>query len=68
MTPQAQTEAGLERIWRHGILPLLEEHYLGAGVDVEQRFGLQALRRSVVPDESSAVTDSTAGDVGGTEA
>ncbi|MEU6885370.1 DUF4357 domain-containing protein [Streptomyces viridosporus] len=37
-------EGGLERTWRTKILPLLEEHHYGEGVDVEKRYGLAALR------------------------
>ncbi|THA77219.1 DUF4357 domain-containing protein [Streptomyces sp. A0642] len=38
---------GLERTWRTKILPLLEEHHYGEGVDIEQRYGLSALRQSL---------------------
>lgn len=44
MTSDAATETGLRRIWEHAILPLLTEHFLGTGVDVDARFGLPALR------------------------
>ena len=37
-------DGGLDRTWRTKILPLLEEHHYGEGVDVEQRYGLAALR------------------------
>lgn len=40
-------EGGLERTWRTKILPLLEEHHYGEGVDVEQRYGPAALRESL---------------------
>ncbi|MGW4102851.1 DUF4357 domain-containing protein [Streptomyces sp. NPDC004976] len=40
-------EGGLERTWRTKILPLLEEHHYGEGVDVERRYGLAALRESL---------------------
>ncbi|MET8482845.1 DUF4357 domain-containing protein [Streptomyces tendae] len=40
-------EGGLERTWRTKILPLLEEHHYGEGVDVEARYGLAALRESL---------------------
>ncbi|MER7485658.1 DUF4357 domain-containing protein [Streptomyces sp. NPDC126497] len=40
-------EGGLERTWRTRILPLLEEHHYGEGVDVGQRYGLAALRESL---------------------
>ncbi|MFE4051067.1 DUF4357 domain-containing protein [Streptomyces sp. YIM B13518] len=40
-------EGGLERTWRTKILPLLEEHHYGEGVDVEQRYGPAALREQL---------------------
>ncbi|MFD4015334.1 DUF4357 domain-containing protein [Streptomyces sindenensis] len=40
-------EGGLERTWRTKILPLLEEHHYGDGVDIEKRYGLAALRESL---------------------
>ncbi|SDD51396.1 DUF4357 domain-containing protein [Actinokineospora iranica] len=40
-------DGGLERTWRTKILPLLEEHHYGEGVNVEQRYGLHALRAAV---------------------
>ncbi|WP_249645212.1 McrB family protein [Nocardia sputi] len=44
MTPRAGTEAGLARIWKHHIMPLLEERHIGEGIDVHARYGLDALR------------------------
>ncbi|GAA4303739.1 hypothetical protein GCM10023178_10620 [Actinomadura luteofluorescens] len=44
MRESAATEAGLARIWRTQILPLLEEHHYGDGIDVQARYGLDALR------------------------
>jgi 5-methylcytosine-specific restriction enzyme B len=44
MKPGVYRDGGLERAWRTKILPLLEEHHYGEGVDVEQRYGLTALR------------------------
>lgn len=40
-------DGGLERTWRTKILPLLEEHHYGDGVDIEKRYGLAALRQSL---------------------
>ncbi|MET8163751.1 DUF4357 domain-containing protein [Streptomyces sp. NPDC005329] len=40
-------EGGLERTWRTKILPLLEEHHYGEGLDIENRYGLAALRESL---------------------
>ena len=37
----------LERVWEHGIIPLLEEHFYGSGQDVSARFGLDALKARV---------------------
>jgi 5-methylcytosine-specific restriction protein B len=41
-----QNPAGLDLVWKTQILPLLEEHHYGDGVDVEARYGLDALRRT----------------------
>ncbi|MEV4867683.1 DUF4357 domain-containing protein [Streptomyces syringium] len=47
-------DGGLERTWRTKILPLLEEHHYGEDVDIEKRYGLAALRRSLPqPPEQS---------------
>ncbi|MBK8445254.1 MAG: AAA family ATPase [Micropruina sp.] len=35
---------GLDRAWRTAILPLLEEHHYGDGIDVRARYGLDAIR------------------------
>ncbi|MEU8050948.1 AAA family ATPase [Micromonospora haikouensis] len=40
---------GLERVWRHDILPLLVEHHYADDIDVEQRYGLDVLRESLPP-------------------
>ncbi|MET7297668.1 AAA family ATPase [Embleya sp. NPDC005575] len=34
-----EDEGGLERTWRRNILPLLEEHHYGDGVDIEAEYG-----------------------------
>ncbi|MEU1698717.1 DUF4357 domain-containing protein [Streptomyces pseudogriseolus] len=44
MKPGVYRDGGLERTWRTKILPLLEEHHYGEGVDVAARYGLDALR------------------------
>ncbi len=49
MKPGVYREGGLERTWRTKILPLLEEHHYGEGLDVEQRYGLRALRAAIAP-------------------
>ncbi|TVT60824.1 DUF4357 domain-containing protein [Amycolatopsis rhizosphaerae] len=47
-------EGGLERTWRTKILPLLEEHHYGEGVQVEKRYGLAALRAAISPPSGAA--------------
>jgi 5-methylcytosine-specific restriction enzyme B len=42
-------DAVLDRVWRTSILPLLEEHHYGDGIDVAERYDLASLRRSVEP-------------------
>jgi 5-methylcytosine-specific restriction protein B len=42
------TDAGLDRIWRTAILPLLEElHYGDPTVDVPRQYGLPTLRKAI---------------------
>src|SRR4029453_9421746 len=47
MHPRIAEPERLDRAWRHAILPLLEEHYFATGVDVEARFGRQALAKDL---------------------
>jgi 5-methylcytosine-specific restriction protein B len=59
MRPEAADPAGLQRIWRHDILPLLEEHYYGRlnRAQVHERFGLDSLRvGSGAPAEQGQAT------------
>lgn len=46
MRPEAETEAGLDRIWRCDLLPLLTEHYYGrkTGAQVAAQFGLETIK------------------------
>jgi hypothetical protein len=45
MRSEAGTDAGLRRVWKYDILPLLEEHYYGRLTrdELHRRFGLDAL-------------------------
>ena len=48
-------EGGLERTWRRSILPLLEEHHYGQGVDIETEYGFATVAAAVglpVPDSA----------------
>ncbi|MGW7302835.1 AAA family ATPase [Streptomyces sp. NPDC054829] len=47
MKPGAYRDGGLERVWRTKILPLLEEHHYGEGLDTDARYGLRALREGL---------------------
>jgi 5-methylcytosine-specific restriction protein B len=50
MTRTVATEQGLARVWKHHILPLLEERHVGEAIDVPATYGLSALReRSITP-------------------
>ncbi len=42
---EVDSNTGLERIWRTSILPQLEELHYGDSVDVQKRYGLEALRK-----------------------
>src|SRR5260370_20042394 len=46
MNPAAQSTAGLQRIWRTQLIPLLEEHHYGdlSRAQIGDRYGLAALR------------------------
>lgn len=53
MNASVATDAGLDRIWRTSILPLLEEYHVGDGIDVTRKYGLEALRAALAPAEPS---------------
>lgn len=57
MNTAAQSPAGLERIWRTQLMPLLEEHHYGdlSHAQVAERYGLAALRRQLGPSEADLV-------------
>ncbi|WP_308295309.1 hypothetical protein [Streptomyces sp. PSAA01] len=40
MKKGVRREGGLERTWRTKILPLLEEHHYGEGIDIGKGYGL----------------------------
>lgn len=53
---------GLERAWRTAILPLLEEHHYGDGIDVRARYGLDAIRARVAVKVAVDQTGSSGGE------
>jgi len=58
MRASAQTETGLQRVWKSSILPLLEEHHYGESLDVGRRYDLARILRSI------ASADTASSDVG----
>ncbi|MGV1009044.1 MAG: AAA family ATPase [Dermatophilaceae bacterium] len=40
---------GMERMWRTSILPLLEEHHYGEGIDVPKRYSLERILAKLTP-------------------
>jgi 5-methylcytosine-specific restriction protein B len=52
MKPHAESDQGLEEIWKYELLPLLEEQYFGRlnRDKVREKFGLAAMRRKVGVD------------------
>lgn len=61
MRPHAAQPGGLDRIWQHDLLPLLEDHYYGrlSRAEVRARFGLDALRRRLrsTPDDDGSTSN-----------
>ena len=53
---------GLERAWRTAIVPLLEEHHYGDGMDVRARYGLDAIRARVASRAVAEQSGSADGD------
>lgn len=62
------SDASLERVWRTAILPLLEEHHYGEGLDVARLYGLSALRGSLAPSSVTPPAPADAMDEVGTGA
>ncbi|MFF5523408.1 McrB family protein [Streptomyces coeruleorubidus] len=54
MKPAAARPEGLGLVWRTQILPLLEDQLYGTGVDVEEEYGLPALRAALGQDPEEA--------------
>ena len=47
------SEADVERIWRHSVLPYIEERLIGSPEDRMAQFGLKALRAKATPAPSA---------------
>ncbi|MDR0416485.1 MAG: hypothetical protein LBH76_04070 [Propionibacteriaceae bacterium] len=65
MRDEAAAEAGLSRIWRYDILPLLEEQLYGAHdrEQVHASFSLETIRQAVAKKKGQAEPESLAEDV-----
>jgi DNA polymerase III delta prime subunit len=66
MRDAVYSPGGMQRMWRTAILPLLEEHHYGQAVDVEGRYGYDAIRGAVASAQSTTVEaqDDAAPDAG----
>lgn len=62
MKPEADSDAGLGRIWQYDLLPLLEEHFFGrlTRAQVHSRFGLASLQKGLA--SADAATESQGND------
>jgi 5-methylcytosine-specific restriction protein B len=49
MRPDVDRQGGIERVWKHDLMPLLEEHYYGhkSRETIHREFGLDAIRAKV---------------------
>jgi 5-methylcytosine-specific restriction protein B len=57
MTKENERDGGLDRIWEHSILPVLEEHYYGrlSREEIRKRFGLASIRAKAAPSTPSGL-------------
>ncbi|MER6971192.1 AAA family ATPase [Nocardioides sp. NPDC000445] len=64
MREDAATDRGLERVWHHDILPLLEEHYYGrlTRAQIAAQFGLDVLHKRLVQDAPASSEDGATND------
>jgi 5-methylcytosine-specific restriction protein B len=57
MTARVADDAGLARVWRTAIMPLMEERHIGEGTSVLDRYRITALRNRLgLPSSSEADT------------
>jgi 5-methylcytosine-specific restriction protein B len=59
MTQSVASEDGLQRVWKHQILPLLQERHVGEGLNVTATYGLKALRSKTPTTVPLAITPET---------
>jgi 5-methylcytosine-specific restriction protein B len=63
MRTSAQTDTGLERVWKSSILPLLEEHHYGESLDVGRRYDLARILRSIASADTASSEVGNDGDL-----
>jgi len=63
MRASAQSDTGLQRVWRSSILPLLEEHHYGESLDVGRRYDLARILRSIASADSASSEVGNDGDL-----
>ncbi len=64
MNDDTKSQAGLERIWKYSILPLLAEHFYGQR-NATDKFRLEELQKAITtPNTSNTITDLDTGDEG----
>lgn len=59
MSRTVATDAGLSRVWKHQILPLLEERHVGEGIDILKTYGLDALKAHGGMASAAPMTDTS---------
>lgn len=52
MNPWVADDAGLHRIWKTSILPLLQEYHVGDSIDVAAKYGLNSIRSAIRNSET----------------
>jgi 5-methylcytosine-specific restriction protein B len=63
MRSSAQTDTGLQRVWKSSILPLLEEHHYGESLDVGRRYDLARILRSIASADTASSEVGNDGDL-----
>src|SRR5665647_361436 len=63
MRASAQTDTGLQRVWKSSILPLLEEHHYGESLDVGRRYDLARILRSIASADTASSEVGNDGDL-----
>lgn len=60
LRPHDLSEDDLRAIWEESLLPLLEERHIGTGVDVQVKYGLEALLAAALRARTDEIVDDDA--------